>query len=80
MITGKIDWQKMHKVLKDETDREITALEQRCKELAQQVTDLEEDARRFPTLAEFENTKDDNERLIADNALLRKRLEGKCKK
>lgn len=53
---------------------DYAALEQRCKELAQQVTDLEEDARRFPTLAEFENTKDDNERLYSENAELKERL------
>ena len=37
-ITGKIDWQKMHEILKEETDREIAALEKRCKERPARLT------------------------------------------
>ena len=40
MIKGEIDWQKMHEVLKEETDREIAVLEERVRELEAENAEL----------------------------------------
>jgi ElaB/YqjD/DUF883 family membrane-anchored ribosome-binding protein len=60
----------------DRTDKhiEIDMLKEKLHSAMQTITDLEEDARRFPTMAEFSNLQDDCERLKQKLAEAEKRL------
>ncbi len=67
-------WSDTENRLHAEHEARVKA-EERIKELWQTVTDLEEDALRFPTLAEFSNLQDDYEKIQQQNATLAKQVE-----
>lgn len=85
MVKGSIDWEKMHEIMKEETDKEIAALEQ-------ELHMIDELLARRPALADFDtrvdkiahaiNTASQRDalgqrcrELEAENAELRKRLQ-----
>lgn len=57
-------------------DDKMLDMDAEVEKLQQVIAEMEEDARRFPTLSEFSNLQDDLEAAKAENAKLRKRLEG----